>query len=228
MKRSLLGGVLAASAIALGGCATPGDVSEVAEVACSQVATELDEANAEVERLADTPGEAQQQALLDALQARAEQCADDAETTEDSASSTASGPTKYVGWDQIVAAPPEGLQAAIGDHTDQLDFGWSDVDRWASQRSSSGNPWDARVVAVFGDNEFTPAEARADAGVEAEVAVVRVTACTSVAGADCPDSGAHAVLLRIDEDGVPQLTAGVLLRGDDYSLLTGLAGEEIE
>lgn len=131
-------------------------------------------------------------------------------------------PADYVGWDHIVAEPPEGLKAAIDDAQDQLGWSWDDAENWASQRSPKGNAWDARVVLVFGQDDLSASEARKAAGVDTDgVPVVRVNGCEAITDDECPVSGVEAILAPLTESGGLSIDGlGVVMLAEGYPLVT--------
>lgn len=268
MKRSFWAIALAALALTLGGCTTPAPAPTAEALTCEQIKAKIEPAQAELNRLAGTPGEAEAKTKLEALNKRLEeQCREgeestptatpspsasatptptatwtasptatpNASATPSAAASPSATPTatpiqvrEYLGWDQVVAQPPAGLREAIDINSKSTGFGWSDVESWSSQRTPSGKPWDARVVLIFGEDDTTPAAARAAAGTKAEVPVVRIAACTSVIGAGCPESGARVILAPINANGEPILGSGLTFQGEGFSLLAGLTGKQIK
>ncbi|NCC85504.1 MAG: hypothetical protein EOM03_15460 [Clostridia bacterium] len=139
-------------------------------------------------------------------------------------------PTGYIGWDQVVSDPPEGLEEAVQAHAEELGWDWDDVLGWASQRSPQGNAWNAQVVLVFGQNDLSASAARTAAGVDNDkVPVVLVTACTEIVEAGCPDEGVEVVLAPLQENGAPTLNSvGAVVLGDELALIAGIAGDQGE
>ncbi len=221
----------------LGGCAAPNQIEpvDVSSLACDQVAVEIDStisrieaATKRLEETRGTPGEvsakeelAAAKSTFSALQQRASQCAE-----AGGGSVTVSSQPTYIGWDDVMRNPPEGLREALA--STSTSFSWADVESWASSlRSPNGKAWDVRAVLVFDQDDTTPAKARAAAGVPAETPVVRVTACESVVGPACPSSGVAIALLPVNQEGVLRLYDGALLpQAQGFSLLA-LQGEEL-